>query len=283
MKTLCAIENIPTLPQVVTRLQTEMASDNASIATISAIIHEDPAITLKVLKVANSPIYALAQKATDVRDAVRILGFKEVYKIVMSMSTLNLFNKTTHIDYRRFWSHCLSVAFATKAIVEFSGDECRIAEKIHLEDLFIAGLLHDIGILVLDQYVPQLYDNVLEKVSKLGDVPLYGVEYECLGISHGEVGEFLLNKWYIPAHISSAVAFHHKTENVAKERELAQIIHIADFICNNQGLDNGLGVPPTSFSDEAWSSLHLSIEDIEKIIDKVRVESEHSALLMSIA
>ncbi|MFQ5428345.1 MAG: HDOD domain-containing protein [Thermodesulfobacteriota bacterium] len=283
IRRLGEIGDLPTLPQVVTRLQEEMASPNSSTGSVSEIIRQDPAISIKALKVANSPLYGLGRKVTDIRDAVRILGLKEVYNIVMSMSTLNLFKNAGHINYKAFWRHCLSVAFATKAIAEFTGGKSRPVERDELADLFIAGLLHDIGILVLDQYVPEHYEKVLQGVSEFGDVPLYGVEYEVLGISHGEVGEFLMNKWYIPDHIATAVAFHHKTEDVAEEREHTQILHIADFICNNQGLDNGLGVPPTSFSDDAWENLGLSVDDISEIIDKVRLESENSAILLALA
>ncbi|MFQ5480664.1 MAG: HDOD domain-containing protein [Thermodesulfobacteriota bacterium] len=283
LRSLDAIKDLPTLPQVVSKLQEEMASPGASAGTVSEIIGGDPAISIKTLKVANSPLYGLGRKVTDIRDAVRILGLKEVYNIVMSMSTLNLFKEAGHIDYKQFWRHCLSVAFATKAIFEFTGEMERPVEREDLADLFIAGLLHDIGILVLDQYMPELYDKVLKEISELEDVPLYGVEYELLGISHCEVGEFLMNKWNIPTHIATAVAFHHRSEAITCKRELTDIIHIADFICNNQGLDNGLGVPPTSFSDEAWSNLNLSIEDIEVIIDKVRLESENSAIFMALA
>jgi len=283
IKKLSTIAELPTLPEVVTRLQGEMDSSSASAATIAEIVHEDPAITLKVLKVANSPIYGIGKKINDVRDAVLILGLKEVYSIVMSMSTLNIFKGATHINYKKFWYHCLSVAFATKVIVEFTGSECQHITNDKLADLFIAGLLHDIGILVLDQYMSELYGKVLSAVSELNDKPLYALEYEMLGISHGEVGEFLLNKWYIPEHISTAVAFHHKANNIAEEKELTQILHIADFICNNQGIDSGTGVPPTSFCDEAWKNLNLSIKDVESIITKVRQEADHSAIFMALA
>jgi len=280
---LSSIPDLPTLPQVATRLQEEVASPKASAGTISEIIREDPAISIKALKVANSPLYGLGRKVTDMRDAVRVLGFKEVYNIVLSMSTLKLFNGASHINYKRFWSHSLSVAFATKAIVDFTGNGCRAIDREKMSDLFIAGLLHDIGILVMDQYMPEKYEIVLKAISGMGDVPIYGVEYECLGISHGEVGGLILRQWNIPSHISDAVAFHHNPEGVEADRELTEIVHIADFICNNQGIDSGTGAPAASFSDDAWANLDMSIDDITGIIEDVRMQAEKSPILMALA
>jgi len=280
---LSSIPDLPTLPQVATKLQEEVASPKASTATISEIIREDPAISIKALKVANSPLYGLGRKVTEMRDAVRVLGFKEVYNIVLSMSTLNLFKGASHIDYKDFWNHSLSVAFATKAIVDFTGNGCRAIDREKMADLFITGLLHDIGILVMDQYMPEKYEMVLKAIPDMGDVPLYGVEYECLGISHGEVGGLILRQWNIPDHIAGAVAFHHNPEEVEAQRELTEILHIADFICNNQGIDNGTGAPANTFSDDAWGNLDMSVEDITGIIDEVRLQAEKSPILMALA
>jgi len=280
---LSTIPDLPTLPQVATRLQAEVASPNASAGTISEIIREDPAISIKALKVANSPLYGLGREVTDIRDAVRVLGFKEVYNIVLSMSTLKLFNNASHIDYKRFWNHSLSVAFATKAIVDFTGKGCAPIDSEKISDLFIAGLLHDIGVLVMDQYMPEKYEVVLTAIPEMGDVPLYGVEYECLGISHGEVGGIILKQWNIPAHIANAVAFHHDSEGIEEDKEITEIVHMANFICNNQGIDNGTGVPPLSFSDEAWANLDMSVEDIPGIIEEVRAQAEKSPILMALA
>jgi len=283
IETLSTIPDLPTLPQVATRLQAEVSSPNASAGTISEIIREDPAISIKALKVANSPLYGLGRKVTDIRDAVRILGFKEVYKIVVSMSTLKLFNSASHIDYKRFWNHSLSVAFATKAIVDFTGKGCAPIDSEKISDLFIAGLLHDIGLLVMDQYMPEKYEAVLNAIPEMGDVPLYGVEYECLGISHGEVGGIILKQWNIPSHIANAVAFHHDSEKIKEDKEITEIVHMANFICNNQGIDNGAGVPPLSFSDEAWANLDMSLEDIPGIIKEVQEQAEKSPILMALA
>jgi len=280
---LSSIPDLPTLPQVATRLQAEISSPNASAGTISEIIREDPAISIKVLRVSNSPLYGLGKKVTDIRDAVRILGFKEVYNIVLSMSTLNLFKGASHINYKDFWNHSLSVAFATKAIVDFTGKNSPAIEAAKLSDLFIAGLLHDIGILVLDQYLPHTYDTVRKAMTQMDDLPLYGLEYECLGISHGEVGEIVLKRWNIPGHITDAVAFHHNPEEVRANKELTEIVHIADFICNNQGIGNGAGAPSISFSDDAWANLDMSIEDITKIINEVRAQAEKSPIIMALA
>ncbi len=279
---LSSVRDLPTLPDVIMRLQKELDSPTASSRSIAAIIREDPSITLKTLKAANSPLYGLERKVTDISEAVSVLGFREVYRIVMTMSTLNLFKETPHIDYRRFWSHSLSVALATRPVYEFTGSVCLVEKEETLSDLFIAGLLHDIGILAMDQYIPA-YQEVIDAVNRMEDVPFYGVEYEVMKISHCEVGGHLLLKWDIPGHIIPAVAFHHLPEMAPGQRDLARIIHIADFICNNQSIDNGMGQMPTNFSDEAWDNLKISVDDIASIIDHVRTEAAKSPLLLALA
>ena len=282
LERLSSVRELPTLPDVITRLQEELATPSASSGSIAAIIREDPALVLKTLKAANSPLYGLGRKITDMDEAVTVLGFDEVYRIVMTMSTLNLFKDTPHIDYRRFWQHSLSVAFATRPVFEFAGNKGLLEREETISDLFIAGLLHDIGILAMDQYIPG-YEKVIESVYSMEDVPFYGVEYEVMKISHCEVGAHLLLKWEIPEHIISAVTFHHLPEMAPLRRELARIVHIADFVCNNQNIDNGTGGPPTNFSDEAWNNLEISVDDISRIIDHVRKEAEKSPLLLALA
>ena len=279
---LASISDLPSLPQVVAKVQAEVSSPNATASTMSQIISEDPAISLKVLKVANSPVYCLGKEISDTREAVVILGFQEIYNIVLSMSTLNLFKKAHHIDYKRFWQHSLSVAFATKAIVHFAGERYP-RDKGRMADLFIAGLLHDIGVLVLDQFLPDRYEDVLKEASTTEDLPLYGIEFEHFGITHAEVGGYLLRQWRIPEKIAVAVAFHHLPGEAGDSMEISQIVHIANFICNNQGIDNGVGVPPEAFSDIAWMNLGMSVDDIGDIISEVRSEAEKSPIFMALA
>jgi HD-like signal output (HDOD) protein len=239
-------------------------------------------MAIKTLKAANSPLYGLERKVTDIREAVTVLGFKEVYRLVMTMTTINLFKKSSHIDYRRFWRHSLSVAFATKAVFKFTGKDCLAEKDDILSDLFIAGLLHDIGVLAMDQFLPG-YEEVIGAVYSMEDVPFYGVEYEIMKISHGEVGGHLLLLWNMPEHLTTAVAFHHLPEMAPVQRDFARIIHIADFICNNQSIDNGIGAEPTSFSDEAWNNLGISVDDIKSIIEHVRAEAAKSPLMLALA
>ncbi len=279
---LSSVRDLPTLPAIIMRLHDELASPTASASSIAAIIREDPAMAIKTLRAANSPLYGLERKVTDIREAIAVLGFKEVYRLVMTMTTINLFKKSSHIDYRRFWRHSLSVAFATKAVYEFTGKDCLGERDETLSDLFIAGLLHDIGVLAMDQFLPG-YEEVIGAVYSMEDVPFYGVEYEIMKISHGEVGGHLLLQWRMPEHIIAAVAFHHLPEMAPVQRDFARIIHIADYICNNQSIDNGTGGVATSFSDEAWNNLGLSVDDIRAIIDHVRAEAAKSPLMLSLA
>jgi len=283
MERLRSIDDLPLLPQVVIRVQEEMSSPNVTASSIARIIENDPPIALKVLRVANSVLYNPGIDIVDIRQAILRLGLDEVYKIVLAMSTLRIIKGAIHVDYNQFWRHSISVAFATKAIVEFSREKSDNPSSAFLSSAFVAGLLHDMGILVMDQYLPDVYVDILKTVKRKGEIPLYGVEEEMLGISHAEVGGFLLRRWRFPEPVVVGVECHHIPDSPGEGGRIAKIVHVADFVCNNQSIDNGTGVLPIGFSDSAWEDLGMLVDDIEGIIDAVRKEAEKSPVLMALA
>ena len=275
------ITDLPSLPEIITMLEKEMDSPNSNATTIAEIVKDDLSITARLLKAANSPLFCVGAKVDDIRQAILQLGFTEVHNIVLAMSTVNIMKELNHIDYRKFWHHAITVAFSTRALAQY----CKVQnnDTAFKSRAYTAGLLHDMGILVLDQYFSSLYGPVIDSLEEGGDMPLYGLEIEALGMTHGEMGGHLLKRWSLGAEIIDAVVMHHTPDLVKGDRALVNLVHIANFICTNQGIDNGIGAPSYGFSDTAWIELNLSLDDANEIIERVREEAGKTPILMALS
>lgn len=271
-----AATDLPTLPQVFMKLQRLLNSDTSSALEVGKVIKDDPALTGKILRIANSAAFGARQKISSVSFAVARLGFQLTTDIVMSLSIINTFeNSKTELDYAQFWKHSLSVAFAANLMHQYA------KKTTAPEGLFTAGILHDIGILLLDQYAYDFYPAVVD-YSRKKNTDLYLAEEEVLGVNHATIGAEQLVRWELPQRIIEAVACHHNP--VKAESELIQtgeIIHLANFVCNNQGIHNGLGIFPTGFSQASWFDCGFLVEDIDTIIEEVNTEVEKSEVMLA--
>ena len=294
LATLESVQQIPTLPEVVMRLQQEIEGDDTDASSVARIVSEDPVLTLKVLRIANSVLYHVGAEIVDVRQAVTRLGMNELRNLVYAVSVLRLMPEVPHIDYKRFWRHSITVAYTAKSMLRCCGAESGAGESSVSGLVFVAGLLHDLGILVLDQVFPEQYALALDMTGRntadtntgkagVEGLPLYAAEEEYLGISHAEVGGIIMRRWGMPDSLVEAVTFHDDPLSADEHRTLACIVHIANFVCNNRGIDNGTSVPPEGFSDACWEWLGLSVDEIPAIIEMADQDAKKSQTLMLLA
>ncbi len=269
-------QNLPTLPEIVVKVEKLARDENASAKDLANIMNHDPALAARILKVANSVVYGGRTPITSVTYAVARIGFPEVRNIALSLSVLKLFAGKGYVDYTKFWKHSLSVAFGSRILERHSR-----AVDGKDEDLFVVGLLHDIGILVLEQYFGRIYRTVLSSAAETS-APLSEVESRELGIDHSEVGALLLAKWRLPEVIVEAVRYHHVPDMAAQARTATQAVHLANFICNNQGIDNGVEAFPSGFSQSAWHDFGLTVDDVPKLIKEVTREAAKSETMLAL-
>ncbi len=275
------IKDLPSLPRVVLRLQQEMNNPEASIDTVASIINEDPPIAMKVLRVVNSPMYRAMRKIVGIRDATLRLGLKEVYEIVLATSLCNVMNTGRDLDFTRFWNHSISVAHATKTVISISSGRREAFPKPVADAAFTAGLLHDIGVLILEKYMPGVYGELIEE-NDLGEaVPINVFEQRSFGVTHGEAGAFLLRKWHLPEEICEGVERHHSPAMKGAEQRVAEIIHVADYACVSEGISGGVEGWSNALVDHAWKELGISLDDIPEIIETVREKLRESPLLVA--
>ncbi|NCC50994.1 MAG: HDOD domain-containing protein [Spartobacteria bacterium] len=271
-------DNLPTLPGILTELMKVVDDPNSSARKIANVIEHDPALTARILKVANSAAFGSINTVASVAQASARLGIKQVRDISMTLSVIDLLDGSRQIDYTRYWKHCLSVAFAAQIMAKrarrFSGQ---------LDDIFTAGMLHDLGILILDQFVEDSYKQVIALAQdKMRET--YLVEREVMGIDHAEAGGLVLRKWRLPQPIIDAATYHHVPCECPEETRLVtQLIHLANFACNNQGIDSGMDIFPTTFSESSWFDTGLSVDDIPAIIEEVNQETAKSTVLVAAA
>lgn len=196
---------LPSLPAVVMRVIEASKDPDIGLAEVSAIIQQDPALTVKILKIANSPLYALRRTVHNLREALTLLGLNAALTIALSFSLVKSLRQTNNngIDHMRYWQRSIIAAIIARQL----GDTLNM---MNLEDLFLAALLQDIGILALESAVPELYANM---VGENGDHDaMRQHENSHLGTDHAHIGAWLLKNWHLPEKLYKAVYRSHQRE-----------------------------------------------------------------------
>lgn len=275
------IHNLPTLPQVITRLSAAVKDPNSDAKRVAKIIEDDPSMMARILKVVNSAFYGAAEPVNSVQDAVARMGFVAVNNIALSTSVFSTFGKKGQSDFNReeFWRHSISVGIAANVLYERSRKN--LTSRYQKDMLHLCGLLHDIGKIVLEQFMHEQFIAAL-KASQEKKTPLYTAETGCIGVDHAEIGDWLAKKWNLSDTVAAVVRCHH---NPAKgPRELADLLnlcHIANYICNLEKLGDGGDCAAPTFLHASWKHLGLAVQDIAEIVDQVKEESKQSEILMA--
>lgn len=220
------IENIttlPTIPAVLKRLSVILEKPRVTIVEISAFISNDPALTTKVLKMVNSAIYGFPGRIASVSHATMLLGLNVIKGLLLGVSVFDLMQKTMSGLYE----HSLACAIASRVI----------AQKKNLkepEEVSVAGLLHDIGKVVLILEFPTQYENAMTQAGE-ENISIYEAEKQQFNATHADVGGWLAEKWRFPANLIEVISNHHRP-NLAKNAPLeTAIVHVADLLARARG------------------------------------------------
>ncbi len=224
-------DDLPTLPVIVLELHAALDDEFARDHEIAAIINRDPALATRLLRLANSAAFNVGTPVADVAGAIQLLGTNQLRVVSLAVAVVNAFSsKRGGLGHRTFWYHSAAVATATRALAR-----CLNYRHIPLETLYVGGLLHDIGLLVMDQYFPDMMQRSLAK-AVTGDDPLWKVEHDVLGTDHGEIGGFLLGRWSLPETIIAMVgSHHHPNQGPAEHRDAAWLVYAAELLCGGFG------------------------------------------------
>jgi len=263
------IDELPTLPSVVPRIISLMEDPRADAQKITEVISHDPAMTSKVLKVANSAYYGFPQKITSLERAVALLGFNMVKSLALSVGVIRSLPSpgfTDLFDVKGLWIHSLAVATAMKTLAEDIGGGRDV------EGLFIVGLLHDLGKVLLGEFFPEEFSQSLERVNMDPTVSLDEAERDTIGLDHGQVGGMLLSRWKFPSAIVQPISTHHAAAHSISEDYLEEraILILADSLAREMGIGGGGNRAAPEFNRESIEILRINEQAINVAKGKLK-------------
>jgi putative nucleotidyltransferase with HDIG domain len=260
-KLVVSIKDLPTLPTVLAEILQVANNPSASAGDLQVVIGRDPALASKVLKIANSAMFGFSRKIESIQQAVVAIGFRRIRSIASAMAVAPVFrtDETGLVDGPLLWSHSVAVAMWTQEIASRT--------RYQQTDLvFTAGLLHDVGILILNQYAHDSYQQVLT-IARDEQLSLWDAEMKVLGTTHERIGASLCAKWMLPAGLTQIISYHHTDE--APVDPAAQILAIADHLANSNGLGEVRFQPDWPAPTRVTQALGLSQADVEELKDKL--------------
>ena len=225
-----SIKDLPPMPQVVIELQHLISDSNSDISQLTAIIETDQAIAAKVLQMANSAYYGMSGKISSIHQASIILGYQVLGEIVSMACTTDILSGSMPgygYDSQELWKHSLTVAFGAKMIAETKNKEL-------IHEAHTAGLIHDMGKIILDRYVLEYMDQISVYMVQEEKTFLEAERY-IFGFDHAEIASELCRTWKLPEKITLAIGCHHQP-SISNGDELSYVLHLADHIAAKSGI-----------------------------------------------
>lgn len=250
------IQSLPSLPSLYFKLMEELASPDATTDSVGDLIAQDISLTAKLLQLVNSAFFGVAQHVATTQEAVQILGFGMVRTLSLSIYVFSRFDpdRMPGFPLERLWKHSMATGMLARKVATQAG-----ASPQTVETAFTAGILHDIGKVVLGFSLPQLYRMAVEKATA-ERISQHEAETAVLGASHPEVGGYLLGLWGLPAELVDAVAWHHEPGRREPQKfDAVTAVHVANHVHASRTPDNEPALP-SPLDEEHLKALGLSSE-----------------------
>lgn len=259
-------QNLVTLPEIYYRAQELLDDPRSDTKTIGTVIETDAALTARLLRIANSPLYSPSARVDRISYAITLLGRNVLRDLILSTVVLRAFDKmsTQVVDLSTFWHHSLYCGLAARQLG-------KLRRLLHHERMLVAGLLHDIGQLLMYQRCPELSMQALSR-AELVDDGLYRAEREVFGYTHADVGAELLKSWRLPESLQEAVACHHEPAKAAIYGLEASLLHLGNFVANRLEPGRQMDVCEPRVDPQAWAMAGLAEEVAEDVLGEANNE-----------
>lgn len=272
------VSHLVSPPEIHLELEEAIESPYSSWQRVAEVIGQDPALSAQLLKLANSAYHAQRHVDTLSR-AVALLGTRILYDLAVGASAMSVFQRlsTEVLDLSAFWRHSLATGMIAKTLAQH-------AHMLHPERLFVAGLLHEIGLLVLCMRLPELMDEVLARAQ--GDeTRLAAEERKHLGYDHAEVGARLLELWQLPAATITAIRHHHRPGLTPGPGLDAALVHLAEHLANARAETSLTGLPaqaPLPVEEPVWAMAGIGPDGVEALVPSLEGEIQRAARLLGL-
>lgn len=252
--------DLPSLPEVVMRAIELVNDPEASAIDIGRVLSEDSALTARLLKIVNSPFYGFPSRIDTVSRAITVIGTLDLLDLILATSVVKMFSGVPNdlVSMDSFWKHSLYGGVVARLLAARS-------KQPNVEHFFVAGLLHDLGSLVIYRKMPELAREALLR-ARYNGVVLIQAEQELMGFDHAMVGAELMRLWKLPASLVEAVEFHHNPGQAPNHPLITAIVHIADVIASaiRSGAGASEAAPP--LDPAAWDRIGLPTLAIEALL-----------------
>lgn len=268
---------LPTLPTVVFQLHAVLDDDRKGPADIAAIIERDPALTTRLLRAANSAMYSRGgDRVASVYAATQRIGVGQVRALCLVLAVVQAFgSRRRAMSHEALWSHSAAVGAVARQLWSAGGQ----AGGLPGDDVYVAGLLHDVGLLVLDQFFADEFDRLALLRQEI-ELPLWQHEEDLLGMDHGDIGGLLLGSWSLPSAVVDAVTYHHRPhEAPEKHQRVCLVVHAAEVLCTELGHPLEYEAPIGAIAREALAGLGIVDPHVDPLLERLRQLAADAAVL----
>jgi len=264
--------DLPTLPEVMVKLNSVMADPDSSADEVAAVISRDPAVASNILRIVNSAYYGLQVRVSSVSLAISVMGFNMTKKVALKAAVFSVFGgkreeELAQFDAAGFWRHAIYAGTAARIVGQNSP---KFADS-HPEDLYICGLLHDIGKIILLDKLPKKYLPILETAARTRR-PELELEQEAFGFTHADVGSILAIKWFLPEDLTIAIRYHHAPSKDPFHQSLSSLIHLADHIAWSAGKPSTCGTTAPTLDHGVYEQIGLDPDRVEELLPQIEEE-----------
>ncbi len=282
------VESLPTLPVVATKLFQTVTAEDVSIKEIVELIEADQSLTAKILSLTRKAYLGLGSNIDTVEKAVLMLGFEAVRNAVLSIQVFEAFagsegekEQLLYFDRKELWKHSLAVACAGQLIAEFLGPRC----KYEPNEVFVCGLLHDIGKVAFDAILPKSFARIVQ-IAESNRISIADVERRILGIDHSIAGKKLAEHWKLPTKIVNVVWLHHHRGDTIPDdiehKDLIEVIYIADIIAREQRIGFSGNFILNENSEELCKRIGIDKNQYDEILLRLREHIGQKASLLGL-
>lgn len=268
------VSALVSLPEVCVRVNEMAENPRYSATDIGKVISQDVGLVARLLKIVNSAFYNNMSRIDTISRAITVIGVRDLRDLILATSAIRTFTNIPSglMDMDSFWRHSIATASVAKILASY----CRI---LHAERLFVAGLLHDVGHLVLCTKTPELMRVVLFR-ARDASLPTYRAEHEVLGFGHDKVGSEMMRLWRLPESLQEIAEFHHQPGSAQNFALEAAIVHLAGIIANQVEPDGSRKPLFESIDPVAWEITGLTDAIIPEILPEARQKFIEAQLML---